>query len=194
MFTALIVLGCVVAYLQTGYQLGKKSWRVWHSRKSGTAAWLLFPLSAHRNSVGVLAGDRTPVIDDFSDEEHYRVLVGFLWPLKLVMNATMLVLIGAYYCSFNPSVFKLVIHAFRAPGRLFDRLRERKRLATSGTAEPRIDEDAGEKPCESEYARLHRKEKELRVRLESVRARKEELKVAMGSDAEKALLVLTERH
>src|SRR5688572_9351869 len=77
-----------IAYVQVGYQLGKKSVKTWKKEDSKSfESFLLFPVSHARGTVGQ---GSLPLMSGVNDDEtFYRVLVTLLWPLMVAWNGAL---------------------------------------------------------------------------------------------------------
>jgi len=131
MLIALIILGAFF-YLQTGYQLGKASWNVWHKNDSGSlAARLLFPISSMDKAVGVSG---QAFIAEFADikREQYQLLMAVSWPWKFACNFVIVAAIGLLVGGR-----KLI----QGPDRLITRSLERRRLRKEERARLRAAEE-----------------------------------------------------
>lgn len=79
-----------MAYVQVGFQLGKKSVKTW---KKGDAksleSFLLFPMSHARGTVGQGSLPFMSGVND-DDDTLYRVIMTLLWPLMFAWNGTLI--------------------------------------------------------------------------------------------------------
>jgi hypothetical protein len=80
-----------MAYVQVGYQLGKKSAKTWRKGDSKSLeSFLLFPASHARGTVGHGSLPFMSGVND-DDDTMFRVIMTLLWPLMLAWNGTLVV-------------------------------------------------------------------------------------------------------
>lgn len=80
----------VALYVQIGYQLGKFGWEAWYWKSRGVASFFVFPISWHRDKVGVT--EWAPVLAGINPPEGaYRAAVLVLWPFLMLWNLTVVV-------------------------------------------------------------------------------------------------------
>lgn len=79
-----------MAYVQVGFQLGKKSAKTWKKGDSKSLeSFLLFPMSHARGTVGQGSPPFMSGVND-DDDTFFRVLVTILWPLMFLWNGTLI--------------------------------------------------------------------------------------------------------
>lgn len=78
-----------MAYVQVGFQLGKKSSKTWKKGDSKSLeSFLLFPMSHARGTVGQGSLPFMSGVND-DDDTLFRVIVTLLWPLMFAWNGTL---------------------------------------------------------------------------------------------------------
>ena len=180
-----VVLLSVFAYLIIGHQIGAQSVHIWrlnkelHCSKNGSGAergksllsFLLFPLCHRRGMLGArneagIDGDSRdfPAFDAMTDPRGYLVCVTFLWPLRLLWNVPLIVILG-------PDELAKALRTYRTErGKKSveaKKLREAERVKLE--AELGIDESGGKMAVESPVQKLGRLLQQQRELDEAVR-------------------------
>ncbi len=93
----LLGLAGFAAYLKIGLVIAKVSYEVMEGERGGVWKWLLFPYSQ-----AVYEGDSLNLLDSplhpfISEERQYKILVAYIWPLKIAFNSLALLCISLLY-------------------------------------------------------------------------------------------------
>ena len=87
----LMFLGMVV-FVQLGFQLGRIGWSAWSLKRRSAGAFFLFPVSWHRDKIGVT--ETAPLLYAVHPPEGaYRAVVFLFWPLLFCWSAVIIAVV-----------------------------------------------------------------------------------------------------
>lgn len=135
MITAILMwTGIGLAHLVIGTSIARLNLKVWKKSKRSWLSFILFPTNTACDKVGygVDCGSTswTPIENmvDSNDENIYKKIVAFIWPIKLAFNLIPVTIIGAFYALlFSAKVVEYIVDFIEKPVAALEQFTEQRR-------------------------------------------------------------------